>query len=344
MKLPRKNIFTITVLSLFAVLMVTPEVSAQTGYLTVAPARQIIQVDPGTSKTFEVKFINQGDTPINGIFGVADFVVLEKDGSPQFLDDTEVGLSSRYAASDWVTLPYKSGAIAANDKLSLQIKVSVPSNALPGGRYFGVYFEPSSAVPSATGTDYEAGTGVTTRLAGLVYLRVSGPIKEDASVIRFDTPGFVEYGPASLTTEILNKGNYHIRPEGKIYLVDWLGRTIASSDLEEANVFPDASLVFENELGPKYMVGKYTLKLSASYGEGGQALAATTTFWAFPWRLALLIVLTTIIIILVVVILYRGLKGKQKKLEAQLAEEIKELEELKVKVADKVSPDIRDKK
>jgi hypothetical protein len=310
------------------------KVNAQSGLLTVAPARQIIQVDPGETKTFNLKFLNQGTSPIAGTFGVADFIVMDKQGTPVFLDENEI-LSSRFAAATWVTLPFTRGTIAAEDRLTLQLTLNVPANAKPGGRYFGVFFEPSSAVPAETGFEYEAGTGVETRIAGLVYVRVSGPIEDNAAVTRFSTPKFAEYGPVPVTTEITNRGNYHIRPTGTLALYDMLGRKVDEKSLQEENIFPDATRVFENELGSKYMFGKFTAKLTAIYGESGKVLTATTSFWAFPVRLALLIILTIIILILVAIMIWKMMKGKQVKLEKKLEEEIHELEELKHKFSDK---------
>ena len=344
-KLQIKKILSLTPFLLFLVLLVLPDTArAQAGTLTVAPARQTVEVDPGESVYINVKFLSQADEPISGIFDAADFVVLDDVGTPQFLDN-ENAFSSKYSAASWVQMPFTIGTIPANDKIVLQIKIDVPQNAEAGGRYFGVYFEPTSAIPSDSGDDYFLGTGVTTRLAGLVSLRVSGPITEDASLAQFNTPSFTEYGPITVTTEIMNNGNYHITPKGQIELYDMLGRVIEVQELETANVFPEASRVYENELGPKYMFGKYTLKLGASYGDEGKALAATTSFWAFPWRLILVIVLTITIIILVIVVLWKSLKGRQTKLETKLEDEIKELEELKGRYSDSVPSDVRkDKK
>ena len=216
----------------------------------------------------------------------------------------------------------------------MEVKSAVPANAKPGGRYFGIFFEPGTILPGEIGAEYEAGQVITPRLAGLVYLRVSGPVEENAQVIRFTSPQFIEYGPVEITTDIVNRGNYHIRPTGQIELYDSLGRKVATSELEEQNIFPDATRSYTTELGKQIMLGKFTAKLTVSYGEQGQALIAQTTVWAFAWRIALIILLTIIIIALVVIITFKSLKGKQKKLEEKLETEIEELEELKNKLKD----------
>ena len=336
-KLP-KNITILLTALLLLILLATPQlVRAQSGNMIVAPARQILTIDPGETKTISIKFINQGTSPVGGIVGVADFVVLDKSGTPHFLD-SENGLSSLYSAASWVTLPSPDAVITAGGQILLQAKIAVPVDAKPGGRYFGIYFEPGTTIPSEIGAEFEAGQAITPRLAGLVYLRISGPIEENAQVIRFAAPDFNEYGPVKMTTDIINRGNYHIRPIGKIDLYDFLGRKVATADLEEQNIFPDATRTYSNELGSQIMLGKFTAKLTASYGEAGQVLTATTSFWAFPWRIALIILLTIIIIALVTIIMLKSLKGKQKRLEDKLQTEIEELEELKNKLKDNTPP------
>jgi len=308
-------------------------VKAQEGDVTVAPARQIIQVDPGDTKNLLIKFVNQSDTPLPGTFGVADFIVTDKDGSATFLDNPN-GASSRFSAKDWVTLPFSKGILPKRERLDLTFTLNVPKDAIPGGRYFGVFFQPDSGIPAKTGFEYDAGSGIQTRLVGLIYVRVSGPIEENAIVSRLAVPSFIEYGPVSVSTEILNRGNYHITPNADVYLYDMLGRRVKSVKLEEKNIFPDTARSYDVELGNKLMVGKFTVKVNALYGENGQVATTQTSFWAFPVRLFIAIVLTVILIALLAIFIWKSLKKKQNVLEKKLEEEISELESLKTKFKD----------
>lgn len=329
------NLLFLFVFSLFTIfsLFACDEVNAQEGALTVAPARQIIKADPGEIKYINVKFLNQADTPISGDFNVSDFLVTDSSGTPRFLD-LNPEFTSNYSAASWVVLPYTKGTISSKSILNLQIKINVPLTAKPGGRYFGVYFEPTSSVPTNTQSEFEAGTGITTRLAGLVYLRVTGPVTENATVKTFKTDKFWEYGPITVSTEILNLGNYHIKPEAEIILTNMLGREVAKVKLEDVNIFPETSRFFENELGQTYMFGKYKVTLDGIYGEEANLLQAQTSFWAFPWKLTLAVILGIIIVILLTYLVWKNLKTRQQKLETKLEKEISEIEGLKNKYKD----------
>lgn len=300
--------------------------------LVVAPARQSISSDSGENAAFAIRFYNTSPAPISGTFNVADFIVSDKEGTPNFLEGP-TAISERFSAANWVSLNTYKATIAGGGMVTVNGSAKIPTNANPGGKYFAVFFEPDVNTPAET--ESKEVSSVTMRVAGLVYLKVNGAIAESASVTRFTAPGFSEYGPVAITTEIKNNGDYHITPTGQITVKNMLGRQIALADLPEANVFPDASRVTTLDVGKKWMLGKYTATLNASYGEGAKALAATLIFWVFPWKLATIIALGIIIIILIIIILTNKVTKKQKKLEAELVEEKKEIEELKEKYEDK---------
>lgn len=296
--------------------------------LTVAPARQEITVSPGEQTAVNVRFYNTSDSPISGIVKVADFIVDDNQGSPRIIEDVSQA-PPRFAASNWVTLPYDKITIAGNDKVSLQAKIKAPGNATAGSRYIAIYFEPSGTIPQATGSEKEAGTGITSRIASLIYLTVSGPVTENALVSRFFAKSFWEYGPIDVETEILNRSDIHIRPKGVISLTNAFGGLVDQQKLKEQNIFPDISRSYKNTLGKKWLIGRYRIDLAASYGKQGKALTSSLYVWVFPWKVALIIILALIILILLGKSLYQKTALKEAKLEAELEKEKEEIEKLK---------------
>jgi len=322
-----KVIKIIIFITVVAVILSVSSVSAQSVLpLTVGPARQQITINPGEQASFTVRFYNESETPITGLLKVNDFIVQDKDGSPRILDDVSQG-TSRFTGSSWITLPYDRMSIAANDKVTVQATLSVPNDARPGGRYVSVYFEPSTALPQAV--DNTVGQGVSPRIASLIYIRVAGPITENAMISNLFAKSFFEYGPIDVTSEILNQGDYHIRPRGILSLSDMLGGLIEQSPLKEENIFPDAAREYTNKLGSKWMFGQYKINLVASYGEQGKALERSISVWVFPWKVVTMIILTVIIVILFVRTMYTKLVVKESKLEQEVEKEREEIEKLK---------------
>ena len=308
------------------------QVSAQTSLpLTVAPARQELTINPGENTAVNFRFYNLGEFPVTGVLKVADFVVEGTTGIPRIIEDANQ-INPRFSASTWASLPYDQITIAAGDKVSFQAQLRVPIDAKAGGRYIAVFFEPGGVVQQAIGGNQEAGTGVSARVASLVYIKVAGPTTEKALVSRFFTPGFFEYGPIKVDTQILNRGDYHIRPRGVITMSNVFGSPVDQTNIREENIFPDVVRNYENSLGKKWMLGKYKLNFTASYGEGGQVLKAFTYVWVFPWRVALAVILTVIILAAIISNLYKNIIVKETNLEEELKEEKDEIEKLKTQL------------
>ncbi len=324
--------FIIFIIFITVITVITPGAFAQSVLpLTVAPARQEIVINPGDGAAVNIRFYNFSEAPVSGLVRIADFIVDNSQGAPRIIEDSSQ-ISPRFSAQTWLNIPYDRITIAANDKVSLQAKITVPADARPGGRYVAVYFEPTGNIPQAVGGRQEAGTGVSTRIASLVYIKVAGPTTEKALVSRFFTPGFFEYGPVKVETQILNRGDYHVRPRGVITMSNVFGTPVDQTNLKEENIFPDVVRNYENSLGKKWLMGKYKLNLTASYGEGGQVLEASTYVWVFPWRVALAVILTLIILALVIGNLYKNIVVKETNLEEELKKEQEEIEKLKTQL------------
>ena len=338
-KLPKifKIITSLSIIFGFVFIFKTDVANAQNAVpLTVAPARQQFVVNPGQTEYFNIKFINQSNTALYGNLRVVDFIVQDGEGTPTLLDNTQ-GISSRFSGASWIDLPSEKASIPAGGIFTLQLKMQVPEDARPGGRYIAVSFEPTGALPAYSGGEEEGVLGISQRIVGLVYVRVSGPITESAFIEKFQTPSFVQFGPIDTSFSILNKGDYHITPKGQITLTDPLGKRVDSKLLESKNVFPDVSRSYEQSLGGKWLIGRYKIDLTASYGDTGRVLSETAYVWAFPWSLALIIVLAVVIVILLIIIISSKFTKKQKKLEEALTEEKEELEKLKEAYQDKIS-------
>jgi hypothetical protein len=331
MKTSRQPILSmlITALALVALSFgsVSPAAAQSSLPLIVSPARQQIIVNPGEEASFTVKFYNESETPLSGIVKIADFIVQNTDGSPRIIDDASQA-SPKFAASSWVNMPYDRMTILGNDMVTVQANLVVPQDARPGGRYIALYFEPSVGVAQAVGNESGA-QGVAPRIASLLYIRVAGTINESAIITNLFAPSFSEYGPVTVSSEILNRGDYHIRPRGILSLTDPFGSTIEQTPLEEVNIFPDAARTYENKLGTKWMMGRYKITLVASYGEKGQALERSIYFWVFPWKIAAMIALALIILVLLARGAYKRIIIKESTLEAEIKAEREEIEKLR---------------
>lgn len=315
----------------------THKVNAQSAQeLQVSPARHSLEVSPGETVALDFKFYNLGDKTLSGIIRSGDFVVTNNTGTPEILDSRSTGdqLLPRFSGAAWITLPFDRISIAPNDQAQVHVNIKVPSDARPGGRYVAVYFEPSTDKIDPNSSQEQAAAIISQRIAGLIYLRVKGPINEKAYVSRLFGPSFLEYGPINIETEILNRGDYHIRPRGSISLRNLFNATSDQKPIDEVNIFPDTSRSYKMSLGEKWMIGKYSINIAASYGDGGQIIQRSIDVWVFPWKIALAVFLGLIILFIVLRYIFRNFINKQNYLEEELKKEHEEVEKLRDELND----------
>lgn len=260
--------------------------------ITIVPPTLERNINPGDKAEGKLKVVNDSSTPITFKAIVRDFIVEDNIGTPKILAGDE--LSRKYSASSWIAVVPDSFTVAPGTSQSLSYYLQVPPDARPGGRYAAVVYEPQELI-GVEGT----GAGVQTHLGSLFLLRVNGDVLENSTVTKFQTPGFAEYGPVNLITEIKNLSDTHIKPKGVITIKNMFGQVMETQPLTEHNIFPEATRKFENTVGKKYMAGRYTAELQATYGTNNNlTLYAITNFIVFPWKIAGIILLIGIFTVL----------------------------------------------
>lgn len=258
---------------------------------TVSPATVEKELSPGQSAEGVLKVINNSPETLNFEVTLRDFVVDDTIGTPNILPPNT--LSPKFSAASWVGVYPSSFTVEPNSKATFNYYIQVPKDARPGGHYAAIVYNPVTNT-----TLNRTGASVQTQIGTLIYISVSGNIKENSLVSNFLTDWLHEFGPINIFTRITNLGDLHIRPSGVIKITDLLGRT-TTQKLEEFNIFPSASRDYRNTVGDNLMIGPYKATLIASYGKNNNLpLTATVTFIVFPWRMALLVILIIIAIFL----------------------------------------------
>ncbi len=299
--------FPVILYTFFLILNTPPAARAQESLrsMTITPPTVSQTLDPGGRAEGTMKLINDTDVPLTFQATVRDFMVEDNFGTPTLLPPST--LSRRFSGAAWVGIVPDTFTVKPRDKEIMHYYLQVPADARPGGHYAAVVFKPTNAV-GVTGT----GASVDTQIGSLFYIDVKGAITEKAEVTRFAIRGFSEYGPLTATTLIKNLGDLHIKPEGYITVSNMFGRKAYTAPLAEYNIFPDASRQYTNTFGRKWMIGRYTAVLSATYGRKNDLpLTYTLSFWVFPWKLAVVVVLLLVAAVLGGMYLKKRRKGSK---------------------------------
>lgn len=282
------------------------EANAQstTRSFTISPPSIQLSLKPGDKTEKIIKITNNSDETMEFIADVKDFIVTDKAGTPELLS-TGTKLDNKFSAASWTTVLPDKLTVKPGQRMTTTIYIQVPGDARPGGRYVAVTF-----LPLAGGAPEQTGAAVNTIAANLVYLTVLGPTKENARVVSFKTPLLSEFGPINFATEIQNLGDLHISPRATIEVKNMVGQKSFSTSLGDLNIFPGTSRLYESSWQTKWLLGRYTARLSGYYGQAGNlSLLAMTSFWVIPYRLILILVLAAAVALAV----FTLLKKRQEK-------------------------------
>jgi hypothetical protein len=277
----------------------TPTANGSAGQgLEISPPVIELNADPGqtVTTTIRVRNVTKGDLIAKGKaddFGAGT----GEDGQPKLLLD-ETG-ATRYSLKYWVS-GVPDLLLAPQELKTSTITIKVPANAEPGGHFGVVRF--TAVPPNLQGT----GVALSASVGTLILLKVSGTITEKISLAEFSTQqkgktkSFFEYGPIDFLLRIRNEGSVHEKIAGKIDVTGTFGGKVGSLaiNVKGGNVLPDSIRRFQETLDKKQLFGRYTAKLSLTYGSG-KTLSASQTFWVIPWKLILLSLIGLIALVFV---------------------------------------------
>lgn len=253
--------------------------------LTAIPPRIEIHGKPGETiqKTIKVKNGTKSTQYISS--GAEDFII-DTDGKTPIPVDGKEGLSERFSLASWLTVSPTRFSLRPNQTQVLDVLIQIPRDALPGGHYAMVLHEKGGTTsfnPNEGGSKGSA--SIATRVGSLLYVIVDGPINEEAYIRNLKVPTFQEYGPVSISFEVENRSDIHIRPSSSVEIYDLFGQKIFTSKVDEKNIFPFSVREFSSDYGAYWGLGRYTAKVVTSYGDAGRVTQAAAYFWIVPYTL-----------------------------------------------------------
>ncbi len=293
----------ICLISLVAVAMPL-RVSAQDVAIVVSPPRFDIEGKPGDIIQKNIKITNN-DTERELILRAfpIDFIVQDDAGTPIKVDESASG---RYLSSPWFTLERSEIVIPPKVTEQIVIIITIPKDALPGGHYTGVFFEPLQSRGQKSTVSY-----TSSQVGSLFGITVAGDIKYDALIKEFSTKSKLsEFGPIEFTATIKNQSDTHIRPVSTIEIHDMLGRKVESLKPDELNIFPFTSRTIKNTWEQVWGFGRYSATLTAVYGPSLN-VSQSIYFWILPYRLIAAIFVVLMVIIVSIILIRRHMKHRE---------------------------------
>lgn len=213
--------------------------------LSISPLKHELTIEAGKEKSEIIKVTNNSDAPVTLYTSKEDFIAGDDTGTPTFVKPQDQSTDA-YALSNWIRLENGNLTLAKGETREIRFTVKVPPKGEPGGHYGAIFFSP--------GTPSGAQVAVVQRLGVLILINVPGNIEIIGNLSGFqigqksgttfsEASDFKNF-PVVFETKFKNDGNTHLKPTGKIELIDENGDTLKDIG-KEAMVTPAGAFIGE---------------------------------------------------------------------------------------------------
>lgn len=252
--------------------------------LEIAPPLLSLTADRGQVLHSEMRLRNVTTQTLVVQAQYNDFVAGGEEGQPKLL--LKGNEQSPYSIKDWLST-IEALTLAPQEQRTIDVTVTVPKNAAPGGHYGVIRF--TGAAPETDQTTVSLSASVGT----LMLVTVSGNVKEAAQIAEIYTSqngkkrSMFEYGPVTISTRVQNTGNVHFQPTGTVTVTNMFGKRVSNFQLNQTkgNVLPQSTRRFDVTLNKKLLFGRYKVMADVVYGKDNTIISKSMSFWVIPYKL-----------------------------------------------------------
>lgn len=260
------------------------------GDIVLGPGKTELWLNPGEESTKELMITNRTGETRKFVVNIEDFVGSKNpEQTVVLLGDQK----SRFSLKDYLKPEIFEFTLNHGQRMNLPVKISIPSNAEPGGLYGSVLV---TALPIGQEQETEKNKAkgqinIATRLGTLFFLRIKGEVIENGFLKELKLKNqklFYEKGPISFQVLFENNGNVHLNPYGIIEIKNLFGKKIDEIELSPWFAMPDSLRLKEVNWNKKFLFGKYTAMASINRGYKNIIDEKIISFWVIPWKFILI--------------------------------------------------------
>ena len=265
----------------------------------VEPGKTEIFVNPGETVTKNITITNRIGKTMKFKLTTEDMVGTNDAKSPIKLMGDEQG---PYSLKNFIVPEINEFSLDQGEKISIPVKVSVPSDAEPRGYYGALIVSDEPDVIDSQTKDAEGNARLVSRIGSLFLLRINGEGKESGSLENFKLLGpakaFYENRPSGFEILFKNDGNVHLVPHGIITIKNILGKEVAEIPVDAYFSLPGSIRYREVLWGEGSGLGRYTANLSLYKGYGNDNVNSSISFWIIPWKILVAVFISLVYYIL----------------------------------------------
>ncbi len=256
----------------------------------VGPGKTELTMRPGEERLVHIRVSNRmGDDRIFRL-GFEDFTGSDDPQRAVQLLGSERG---PYSLRDFVFPAANELIIEHGKRAVIPVRVVIPEDAEPGGRYGSVLISTDSLPDTdVSESGAQGGAVIVSRIGVLFFVRIAGEVHESGALQAFGTNenrSLYNSGPIPLEIFYENDGSIHLNPYGRIQITNIAGQVIGESEIDPWFVMPGTIRVREITWDRPFLFGRYTAHLEMNRGYGDLVDERSVSFWVIPLKMVLLI-------------------------------------------------------
>ena len=267
----------------------------------VEPGKTEIFANPGETVTKNIIITNRIGKTMKFKLTTEDMEGTNDPKSPIKLMGDEQG---PYSLKNFIVPEISEFSLDQGEKISIPVKVSVPTDAEPRGYYGALIVSNEPDVIDSQNADAEGKARLVSRIGSLFLLRINGEGKESGSLESFKLLGpakvFYENRPSGFEILFKNDGNVHLVPHGIITIKNILGKEVDEIPVDAYFSLPGSIRYREVLWGEGSGLGRYTANLSLYKGYGNDNVNSSISFWIIPWKILVAVLVGLVIFITLV--------------------------------------------
>lgn len=257
---------------------------------------------PGAFQPDHVAISSNADVPLTLSVYASDAFNTASDGFdllPASKKPVDIG--------SWITLTTHTVTLKPHTSVVVPFTVKVPSKVAPGDHVGGIV-----ASLRTYGVDKKGDkVAIDTRVGTRVYMRVQGPLNPRLAIIGLKAKYKGSWwnpfgsGTATVTYTVTNQGNVRLGSHGSVDLAGSYGSVHSTSVPDVAELLPgnshDEKVVLDHvgrDFHERVTVDVTPFSLPGDTDGRLSQVTATTSFWAVPWGLLLLVALVLVLLVL----------------------------------------------
>lgn len=266
-------------LLLFPQQVMAEDVEQVKASLRVYPVKIEMPVEAGEGRSARINVENTAELPAEIIVYARDFI-RDEQGNYTFYEPGERDISM--SAASWLTLSPQEVELLPGQSCTVEVELSAPENAEPGGHYTMVFVE---AAPKVKEQDIPAGPHIISNVrSGVLILgTVAGELHRLGSLESLTVPRFNFSRQVPVTVTFENEGNVHFDLAGLINFEDWQGRRVGSLSIAERTSLPDSRLEIRQVWEQTPLMGKFTASARV-VSRDGEEWVENCSFWVLPLK------------------------------------------------------------